>query len=176
MVDYAYLCKPKQRLVAQPSKIVVAKASLGCLIHLPDHSTALKNWSRSISGTMPRSMPIRAIRGAITVPDNSRGAILEATNALLQALVEANGLSARKVIAATFSVTPDLDQAYPAEAARGMGWSDAALMCVQEMRVEGALSNCIRVRVLWETVQPQSAIAHCYLREASKLRPDRLGD
>ena len=125
---------------------------------------------------MPRSMPIRAIRGAITVPENSRAAILEATSELLRSLVDANGLQATDVVAATFSVTPDLDQAYPAEAAQGIGWTDTALMCVQEMRVEGALSNCIRVRVLWETVQPQSAVAHRYLRKASKLRPDRLGD
>ena len=125
---------------------------------------------------MPRSMPLRAIRGAITVPENSRKAILEATHALLQSLVEANGLSAGEVIAATFSVTPDLDQAYPAEAARGIGWTDAALMCVQEMRVEGELSNCIRVRVLWETMQPQSEVLHRYLRGASELRSDRSGD
>ncbi len=125
---------------------------------------------------MPRSMPIRAIRGAITVNDNSRGAILEAANALLQALIEANGLKVGEVIAATFSVTPDLDRAYPAEAAREVGWTDAALMCLQEMQVEGALSKCIRVCVLWETVQPQSEVIHRYLREAAKLRTDRLGD
>lgn len=125
---------------------------------------------------MPRSMPIRAIRGAITVPENSRAAILEATHALLQSLVEANGLRAGEVIAATFSVTPDLDQAYPAEAARDLGWKEAGLMCVQEMRVEGALNRCIRVRVLWETEQPQSAVTHSYLRDAISLRTDILGD
>ena len=125
---------------------------------------------------MPRSMPIRAIRGAITVPENSRTAILEATHALLQALIETNGLSADEVIAATFSVTPDLDQAYPAEAARDLGWTEAGLMCVQEMRVEGGLNRCIRVRVLWETEQPQSAVTHRYLRGAASLRTDLLGD
>ncbi len=125
---------------------------------------------------MPRSMPIRAIRGAITVPENSRAAILEATHALLRSLVEANGLRAGEVIAATFSVTPDLDQAYPAEAARDLGWKEAGLMCVQEMRVEGALNRCIRVRVLWETEQPQSAVTHSYLRDATSLRTDILGD
>ncbi len=124
---------------------------------------------------MPRSMPIRAIRGAITVPDNSRTAILEATHALLQALVEANGMSAGEVIAATFSVTPDLDQAYPAEAARDLGWTEAGLMCVQEMRVEGTVNKCIRVQVLWETEQPQSAVTHRYLGGAASLRTDLLG-
>lgn len=125
---------------------------------------------------MPRRMPLRAIRGAVTVPENSRTSILEATHELLQSLVDANSLQAGEIVAATFSVTPDLDQAYPAEAAREMGWTDAALMCLQEMQVEGALSKCIRVRVLWETVQPQSEVIHRYLRGAAKLRTDRLGD
>ncbi len=124
---------------------------------------------------MPRNMPIRAIRGAITVPDNSRTAILEATHALLQALVEANGMSAGEVIAATFSVTADLDQAYPAEAARDLGWTEAGLMCVQEMRVEGTVNKCIRVQVLWETEEPRSAVTHRYLGGAASLRTDLWG-
>lgn len=125
---------------------------------------------------MPRSMPVRAIRGAITVPENSQEAILEATRALLQALTEANGLKPSEVIAATFSVTPDLDRAYPAEVARDLGWTEAGLMCVQEMRVEGALNQCIRVRVLWDTEQPQSAVAHRYLEGAAILRTDLFKD
>jgi len=122
---------------------------------------------------MPRTMPLRAIRGAVTVPENSKAAIHEATHELLQSLTKANSLDAVDVVSATFSVTPDLNQAYPAEAAREMGWADAALMCVQEMQVEGALSRCIRVRVLWETLGPQSAVEHRYLRGAAELRPDR---
>ncbi len=125
---------------------------------------------------MPRRMPLRAIRGAISVSENSRTAILEATHELLQSLVDANSVQAGEVVAATFSVTPDLDQAYPAEAAREMGWTDAALMCLQEMQVEGGLSKCIRLRVLWDTAQPQSEVIHRYLRGAAKLRPDRLSE
>jgi chorismate mutase len=115
---------------------------------------------------------VRAIRGAITVAENSREAILEGTTVLLKALVEANGLQAGEVIAAAFTATPDLDQAYPAEAARSLGWTQAGLLCLQEMRVEGALDLCIRVQVLWETDRPQAAIQHCYLRRAAGLRKD----
>jgi len=125
---------------------------------------------------MPAEMPVRAVRGAITVAENSRAAILEGTLALLQALVEANGLNAGEVIAAVFSATPDLDQAYPAEAARSIGWTEAGLLCVQEMRVEGALDACIRVQVLWETDRPQSSMRHCYLRRAADLRRDLRND
>ena len=129
--------------------------------------------SRTFNGTLPPTMSIRALRGAITAVENSREAILEATEALLMELTEANGFPAEEVIAATFSVTPDLDQVYPAEAARMLGWTEAALMCVQEMSVEGSLKRCIRVRVLWDTDTPQAELQHRYLREAAGLREDR---
>ncbi len=125
---------------------------------------------------MPGPMPIRAIRGAITAPENSREAIEEATGLLLRALIEDNGLLASEVIAATFSVTSDLDQVYPAEVARGLGWTEAALMCVQEMQVEGALNQCIRVSVLWETDRQQSEVRHRYMRGAADLRKDLSGN
>lgn len=121
---------------------------------------------------MPPGMSIRALRGAITVTENSRESILEATGELLKALVEANRIAPQQVIAATFSATADLDQAYPAEAARAIGWTEAGLMCVQEMRVAGGLAKCIRARVLWETERSQSEMVHRYLRGAVDLRQD----
>ena len=121
-------------------------------------------------------MPIRAIRGAITAPENTREAILEASSELLQAIIEANDLHPNEVIAATFSVTQDLSRAYPAEAARRLGWAEAALMCVQEMQLEGALDHCIRVRVLWEPDRLQSEVKHRYMRGAADLRKDLAGN
>jgi len=129
-----------------------------------------------ISGNMPAPMPIRAIRGAITAPENTREAILEASSELLQAIIETNDLHPNEVIAATFSVTQDLSRAYPAEAARRLGWAEAALMCVQEMHLEGALDHCIRVRVLWETDKLQSEVRHRYMRGAADLRKDLAGN
>ena len=125
-----------------------------------------------ISGNMPDPMPIRAIRGAITAPENTREAILEASSELLQTIIETNDLHPNEVIAATFSVTQDLSRAYPAEAARRLGWAEAALMCVQEMQVEGALAMCIRVRVLIEKNLAQAEIKHQYMRGAADLRKD----
>jgi chorismate mutase len=120
-------------------------------------------------------MPIRALRGAITVSQNTRDAILTAAGELLDALVEANQMSPETVVSAVFTATPDLNAAYPAEAARGRGWINAALLCVQEMNVRGGLPMCLRVLVLWETDKPQSAMAHCYLGAAACLRPDLTG-
>lgn len=118
-------------------------------------------------------MPVRALRGAITVPENTRPALLSATEEMLEALIEANEIDPEMVISAVFSATPDLSAAYPAEAARNLGWTAAGLLCLQEMRVDGSLARCLRVLVYVESDIPQSALRHQYLRGARGLRPDR---
>ncbi len=118
-------------------------------------------------------MAIRGIRGAITVSRNTREAILAATHELLDSLIEANGIRPGEVISATFTATSDLDRAYPAEAAREKGWTEASLLCLQEMEVVDSLARCLRVQVLWETDLPQAELQHRYLRGAASLRPDR---
>ncbi len=117
-------------------------------------------------------MPVRALRGATTVPENSRAAILQATDELLRALMEANDLVSANILSAVFSATDDLDAAYPAEAARALGWRHAGLMCLQEMHVPGSLRRCLRVLVTIESELPQEGLTHCYLHEAATLRPD----
>ncbi len=91
---------------------------------------------------------------------------------MLEALAQANGITPEKVISAVFTATPDLDAAYPAEAARGLGWRRAGLLCTQEMAVAGSLPMCLRVLVLWESEVSQREVRHCYLRGAANLRPD----
>ena len=120
-------------------------------------------------------MPVCALRGAITVTDNTREVILEATNEMLNDLMVRNGISNEKVISAWFTATPDLDAAPPAAAARELGWTQAALLCVQEMPVMGSLPMCIRVLILWDTEKAQAEMKHSYLRGAVVLRPDLAG-
>lgn len=117
-------------------------------------------------------MPVRSLRSAITVSDNSRDEILQASREMLEALIEANDLKETQVIAALFSATNDLDAAAPAEAARRMGWTTVALHCFQEMAVVDALPKCLRVTLLCETNRSQSEMRHRYLRGATQLRPD----
>ncbi|MBN1265228.1 MAG: chorismate mutase [Anaerolineales bacterium] len=117
-------------------------------------------------------MGLCAIRGAITVETNSRSAILAAAREMLQDLVAKNDLQTDRVVSAWFSATPDLDAAAPAAAARELGWTRAALLCVQEMPVQDSLPMCIRVLVLWDTDKTQAEMQHSYLRDAVALRPD----
>jgi chorismate mutase len=121
-------------------------------------------------------MAIRAIRGAITVSQNSETEILAATQELLEAIRKANPtMDVEELVSAWFTATGDLDAVYPAKAARQMGWTGLAMLCAQEMQVRGSLKFCIRVLLHWNTELPVSALKHVYLREAGSLRPDWAG-
>ncbi len=115
---------------------------------------------------------LRAIRGAISVARDEPGAIYEATQELLAAIVARNAIATDDIISVIFTVTPDLRSAFPALAARQMGWLDVPLLCTMEIPVPGALGCCIRVLLHVETTRPRAKIAHVYLRAAEALRPD----
>ncbi|TME68487.1 MAG: chorismate mutase, partial [Chloroflexi bacterium] len=69
-------------------------------------------------------MAVRGVRGATTVRANDGKAIFDATAELLRILTELNGLRANDIGYVWFTVTPDLDAAFPADAARvGLGWT-----------------------------------------------------
>ncbi len=117
-------------------------------------------------------MTCRGIRGATTVERNTAEAILAATRELLELIVEANDLQAEDVASAIFTATPDLTAAFPAKAAREIGWRDVALLGAQEIPVPGSLERCIRVLIHWNTDKRQDEVAHVYVRGAKALRPD----
>lgn len=117
----------------------------------------------------------RGVRGAITVESNTPEAILQATRELLQAMAEANGIQPADVASILFTVTPDLNAAYPAQAARELGWRYTPLMCATEIPVPASLPRCIRVLLHWNTEKRQEEIVHVYLRDAQHLRPDLSG-
>jgi len=117
-------------------------------------------------------MPCRGVRGATTVDTNTPEAVLSATKDLLEALVTANDLHPRDLASAIFTVTADLNAAYPARAARDLGWTEVALLCSQEIDVPGGLARCVRVLLHWNTERAASEVRHVYLKEAEGLRPD----
>jgi chorismate mutase len=117
-------------------------------------------------------MRCRGVRGATTVPCNDADAILDATGELLKELIRQNGLNEREVASILFSCTPDLTAAFPARAARTLGWSQTPLLDCQQMAVVGALPLCIRVLIHWNTEVEPEDIRHVYLRGAQALRPD----
>ena len=118
-------------------------------------------------------MPIRGIRGAITVSADEPDLILQATRELLEGILEENeGMQSEDVASAVFTVTDDLASTFPAQAARQMGWELVPMLCAREIPVPESLPRVIRVLVHWNTEIPQSEINHVYLRDAVRLRPD----
>ena len=117
-------------------------------------------------------MACRGIRGAITVGTDSADAIVAATRELLVGMVVANDVVVADIASAIFTVTPDLTAAFPARAARELGWQHVPLLDAQEVPVPGSLPRCIRVLLLWNSERSQKEIRHVYLRGAESLRPD----
>ncbi len=117
-------------------------------------------------------MKVRGIRGAIQVEANTAEAILEAARRLLAEMVRANRVDREAVAAIVFTCTSDLNAAFPAEAARLLGWNQVPLLCAQEMDVPGAMRRVLRVLMLVNTSLTQEEMVHVYLGEAERLRPD----
>ena len=124
-------------------------------------------------------MATRGVRGATTVEANEAERILASTQALLREMVVANGIRTDEIGAVQFSATPDLDAAFPAKAARDLGWTLVPLMDAAQIAVPGSLPHCVRVLLFWNTDRGQNEIVHVYQKEARSLRPDlaeRHGD
>ncbi len=114
----------------------------------------------------------RGVRGATTVEENSRDAILQATRQLLALMIRRNEIDSQDVASATFTLTKDLDAEFPALAARQLGWLEVPLLCGYELSVPGSLGMCIRILMHWNTPKSQKEIHHVYIRGAVRLRPD----
>lgn len=115
---------------------------------------------------------VRGIRGAITVENNEAEEILAATQELLVELIAHNSIRPEQVAAVFFTTTPDLNAAFPATAARRLGWDEVPLLCHTEIDVPGALARVIRILLLLNLTDGDRPIHPVYLREAVRLRPD----
>jgi chorismate mutase len=117
------------------------------------------------------SQRLFALRGAVSVDDNTEAAILAGTRELVEAIMERNQLAPEQLVSCVFSATTDLNAQFPAVAARDMGLSRVPLLCTQEIDVPGALPRVIRVLLHYYAALDHSP-QHVYLREARSLRAD----
>lgn len=118
-------------------------------------------------------MYVRGIRGATTVRCNEEDEILTNTRELLTAIIAENHLAPEDICSVLVTVTSDVDAAFPAKAIRDLpGWELVPVMCSLEISVANALPLCIRLMVHANTTKRQNEIAHVYLNDAKKLRPD----
>ena len=112
----------------------------------------------------------RGIRGATTADANTEEAIHAATTEMVQALIDANDLEEDSLAAVFFTMTPDLDAAVPATAARRLAWPNAPLMDMTQVVVKGSLPRCIRILILVNTDKESKDFKYVYLKGAASLR------
>lgn len=115
----------------------------------------------------------RGFRGATTISENNEQEIMEETRKLVLKMVEENKIAPEDISHVLFSVTDDINAAFPAKVARQLpGWSHVPVMCMQEIDVPKSLELCIRVMLIAKTNLNQQDVKHVFLNEAVKLRPD----
>lgn len=88
-----------------------------------------------------------AVRGATVVSEDTREAIVEGTQRLLEELLARNDVDRAEIVSIVFTATDDLHAEFPAAAARMMGLDGIPLLCARELDVRSALAmdRCIRV-------------------------------
>lgn len=115
-------------------------------------------------------MITKGIRGAITVNLNSEGEIKNATLELLSEMVRANNINKNLISHVIFTLTEDLNAAFPAKFARlDLGWKNVAMMCYHELDVPQALPMCLRVLIVLNC-EKDFTPHFVYLKGAEKLR------
>ena len=120
-------------------------------------------------------MPVRGIRGATTINQDTETEVLNATVEILEKIRDANPtLQPEDIASAFFTATTDIRSAFPARAAEKNGWRNVPRICSQEIPVEGSTPFCIRILLLWNTNLSQKDIKHVYIKGAKNLRPDLL--
>jgi len=115
----------------------------------------------------------RAVRGAITVEENTSELINIATLELLDNLLKANGINTEDIVSVIFTLTLDLNAEFPAKSARiNLGWDDIPMICASEIPVPESIEKCLRVMITFNTLKSRDELKHVYLRKAQNLRPD----
>jgi chorismate mutase len=115
---------------------------------------------------------VRALRGATTVESDEADQVRARTVALLQEIVDRNGIDHDDIISVLFTATDDIHSIFPAAAARDIGFGDIPLICARELDIVGSTPLCIRVLMHLNTSLSRSELRHVYLEGASGLRDD----
>jgi chorismate mutase len=112
-----------------------------------------------------------ALRGAVQAEENSREAILAATEELMRTMIERNSLEAEDMVSCIFTTTADLDAEFPAVAARQLGLDTVPLLCTTEIPVPGSMERVIRV-MLHYYADAGATPVHVYVGATQALRAD----
>jgi chorismate mutase len=120
----------------------------------------------------PVPKALRALRGATTVDEDTREQVFERVNALLEEMLDANGIHNDDLVSIIFTATDDIHSVFPATAARKSGLGDVPLICARELDIDEGTPHCIRVLMHLETDRSRTELHHIYLEGARHLRDD----
>jgi chorismate mutase len=115
---------------------------------------------------------VRALRGATTVDADTVDQVTERVQALVNTMLDRNGVDKEDLISVLFTATDDIRCMFPATAARGVGLGDVPLICARELDVVGGTPGCIRVLMHLNTERSRAELHHVYLQGARALRDD----
>lgn len=114
----------------------------------------------------------KGIRGAITVDSNSEDAVKNATLLLMTEIFKQNNIDKTKISHIIFTLTNDINAAFPAKFAReSFGLDDVAMLCFNEIDVPKSLKKCLRILMVInceDDFKPQFV----YMGGAKYLRKD----
>lgn len=119
---------------------------------------------------------MRAVRAATSVTTDDPALVRDAITELLTTLMTINAIDADDVISAMFTATPDLRSAFPATAARTLGWTDVPMLCATEIDVPGAPPRILRVMLHVERATSAPPLVPVYLHDAAALRPEHAAE
>ena len=124
---------------------------------------------------MPVAPALRALRGAPTLDEDTVEHMRERVLALLEAMLERNGVDHDDLVSIIFTATDDLHSTFPATAARKLGLGDVPLICARELDIVDGTPHCIRVLMHLTTERSRAELRHVYLEGAKGLRDDLPG-
>ena len=115
---------------------------------------------------------VRALRGAITVDDDTKEQVLDRTSHLLREMMARNGISNEDVVSIILTATEDITSEFPAAAGRSMGLVQIPVIGAREIAVAGGMSRCIRVLMHFYTDRAAADLRHVFLEDAQTLPTD----
>jgi chorismate mutase len=113
-----------------------------------------------------------ALRGATTCSEDSKEEIERKTQALVNAMLERNGVLHDDLVSIIFTATDDLNSEFPATAARALGLGDVPLLCARELAIHHGMKQTIRVLMHFYGEQSRKELHHVYLEGTRSLRDD----
>lgn len=105
-------------------------------------------------------MPVRGMRKATTVSENNKELILVGARECLLALQNTYHIETQDIVNIFFNMTSDLNAAFPAAAARQLGWNNVLLFGMQESNLSDGLARCIKILILVNTDKSQDKVRH----------------